>query len=169
MKEIEHASSNRKITFFLSFSGLISLICIATLKWYFCAPALTDQASCHPECLSLHQCNRPFSPPAFITFPVMILLVKAGDWALIRLRRDSHPDCAHDSDALSLLSSRCLSGSVLPCAAASSGHPEDHPGQRHHRGHRHFPAVPGQTQTGWERNDVCHGQQQHLLDGGDVL
>lgn len=66
-------------------------------------------------------------------------------------------------------STRGLSGSVLPSAAASSGHPEDHPGQRHHRGHRYFPAVPSKTQTGWEQNDVHHGQQQHLLDGGAVL
>lgn len=150
------ASSNLTITFSLSFSGLISLICIATLKWYFGAPALTDQASCHLECLCLS-----------IMFPVSILLVKAG--VELWYTEEGLLPCAHDSDALSRFSSRCLSGSVLPCAAASSGHPEDHPGQRHHRGHRHFPAVPGQTQTGWEWNDVCLGQQQHLLDGGDVL
>lgn len=135
-----------------------------------------------PDGLCLQQ-PRGFFPPPFITFPVFKSLSKwcgtmfhccfltqglSSDVAMEHLSVISSSwECT--SHALSFVSTRGLSGSVLPSAAASSWHPEDHPGQRHLCGHRHFPALPGETQTGGEWNDVCHGQQQHLLDGGHVL
>lgn len=63
IKEVEHASSHLTII-----SGLTSLIqCIAALKWYFCAPALTGHASCHLECLCLHQWKNGLSPPEHLS------------------------------------------------------------------------------------------------------
>lgn len=64
---------------------------------------------------------------------------------------------------------RSVQGTMLTHAAAGSGHPEDHPGKWHQRGHSYFLAVPGQTQTGRKSAQVCHGHQQHPLGGGDVL
>ena len=64
---------------------------------------------------------------------------------------------------------RLSTGPVQTHTPACPGHPEDHPGERDQCGYSDFPAVPGQTQTGGKRADMCHGHQQHPLGGGDLL